>query len=119
MELAFTRGSRRIDAARAMVAVIALLRRPVSRLTMVGSMSLDTRQWRIAANNLETVFRTELDADRRRLAQSRQPENGRGSCEIDADELVLQVLTAVLTDANHREASDTGHNDAAFIRQRP
>jgi hypothetical protein len=92
-------------------------------------MSLDAYRLRTAANMLEHIFCAELDADRRRLAQPRAPESGRDSAErgsaerdsaerdsadIDTDELVLQVLTAVMAEASHCNASDTGHKGAAF-----
>ncbi len=78
-------------------------------------MSLDARRLRTAANILENTLCTELRADRRRLARSRPPENGsaeRDSAEIDTEELVLQVLTAVMADPSHCDASDTGHSGA-------
>jgi hypothetical protein len=87
-------------------------------------MGLDAYRLRTAAKMLENVLCAELHADRCRLARSHAPENGRGrvergsaereSAEIDTDELVLQVLTAVMADTNDCGASDTGHKGAVF-----
>ncbi len=62
-------------------------------------MSHDAQQFRTAANILENILRAELDGDRKRLAQARPCENGPGNAEIDTNDVVRKVLTAVLGNA--------------------